>query len=76
MGWEDLEPVKIRRKKYYPAVWSQDHGDDEVLLVVQLTKWHVPQIIGTTDCIGLIKNRMNRTIDVDALWLMHHIGYP
>ena len=76
IGWQNREPIKIGWRKYYPSVWSQEYGENEIILVVQLTKWYIPNFLGTTDCIGFIQNLNNETTDVDAYWLMHEIGHP
>ncbi|WP_347332977.1 hypothetical protein [Marinimicrobium locisalis] len=76
LGWIDQVPVKIGWKKYYPSIWSERYGGDSAILVVQLTKWHIPKFFGTTDCIGFIKSKNGDIEDVDAYWLMHEIGHP
>ena len=76
IGWKNRNPINIGWRKYHPSVWSQEYGDNEVLLVVQLTKWYIPKFFGATDCIGFIQNSNNETTDVDAYWLMHEIGHP
>jgi hypothetical protein len=76
LNWEVHKPIRIGWRKYQPSVWSQEYGINEVVLVVQLTKWYIPNIFGTTDCIGFLQNQNNETTDVDAYWLMHEIGHP
>ncbi len=76
IGWKNHEPIKIGLRKYYPSTWSQEYDDNKVLLVVQLTKWYIPNFLGATDCIGFIQDRSGETSDVDAYWLMHEIGHP
>ena len=76
LGWQNHNPVRIGWRMYYPSTWSQEYGNNEVLLVVQLTKWYIPNIFGTTDCIGFVQNQNNETTDIDAYWLMHEIGHP
>jgi hypothetical protein len=76
IGWVNTEPIKINRRKYFPAIWSQEYGENEVLLVVQLTKWYIPKFFGATYCIGFLQNQKNETTDVDEYWLMHEVGHP
>jgi hypothetical protein len=74
--WQNRNPITIGWRTYYPSIWSQEYGNGEVLLVVQLTKWYIPKIFGTTDCIGFVQKQNNEITDVDACWLMHEIGHP
>lgn len=76
LDWQNHDPIKIGWRKYYPSVWSQEYGKDSILLVVQLTKWYVPNILGATDCLGFVINRSHEIMDVDAYWLMQEVGHP
>jgi len=55
IGWVNLESTMLEGKKYWPSIWSEKLVDDNVLLVVQLTKWYFLRIMGATDCIGFLK---------------------
>ncbi|UTA48153.1 hypothetical protein L1F30_01100 [Simiduia sp. 21SJ11W-1] len=76
MGWIDKSPIAINKKKYHPAIWSQSFGDDELLLVVQLTRWYFLKMIGSTDCIGFTLTKEGELNHVDEYWLMHEVGHP
>ncbi|WP_045861330.1 hypothetical protein [Teredinibacter purpureus] len=75
LGWIEEAPIKISRKKYYPAIWGQEF-QGQALLVVQLTRWHIFKWLGSTDCIGFTVNKDGGREDVDAYWLMHEVGHP
>ena len=74
--WINRDPIKLGWRKLYPAIWSQEYGDSEILLVVQLTSWYIRNIFGSTDCMGFLINNQGSTTDVDAYWLMHEVGHP
>ncbi|MCC1496940.1 hypothetical protein [Alcanivorax sp. 1008] len=76
MKWRKMAPISIEGKRYFPAVWAEIFPDQEVLLVVQLTKWYFFKCIGATDCIGFTLTPDGRRKYVDEHWLMHEVGYP
>jgi len=76
LNWINRSPFKLGWRKLYPSVWSQEYGDSEFLLVVQLTRWYIRNFFGSTDCIGFLISKGGSTTDVDASWLMHEIGHP
>lgn len=76
VGWIEQNPISIKKKKYYPAIWSEVFPDEELLLVVQLTRWYFLKMIGSTDCIGFTLNKEGCLRHVDEYWLMHKVGHP
>jgi hypothetical protein len=75
LGLVTDKPVRINGKKYYPAAWGQEF-QGQSLLVVQLTRWHIFKLFGSTDCIGFTLNREGTLKHVDANWLMNEVGHP
>lgn len=76
LSWTNRDPIRVGWRKLYPSVWSQKYGDSQFLLVVQLTRWYIRHVFGSTDCIGFLINDQGVTTDVDAYWLMHEVGHP
>ncbi len=76
LGWVEQDPITIQKTKYHPAVWSQVFADEELLLVVQLTRWHLLKLSGSTDCIGFTLRKNGEFKHVDEYWLMHEVGHP
>ena len=76
IGWIEKKPITIKGKKYHPAIWSEAFPDEELLLVVQLTRRYFLNMIGSTDCIGFTLNKEGQLNHVDEYWLMHEVGHP
>ena len=76
LGWVKQEPIMICGKKNWPAVWSELMTDGAILLVVQLTRWHLLRIWGSTDCIGFLYSKNGQIEYVDENYLMNEVGHP
>lgn len=76
LKWIEKDPILIKKKKYHPAIWSEVFPDEELLFVVQLTRWYFLKIFGSTDCIGFTLNKEGKLNHVDEYWLMHEVGHP
>lgn len=76
LGWKNMDSIKVEGKRYWPSVWSQIHKKNDMILVVQLTRWHFLRLVGSTDCIGYIFSKSGDVTPIDEIYLMNEVGHP